>query len=333
MFTCRYLRTSILLLLVLTLFASVGIVSADHSGSAVFRDSNAQSDSLVISLTAVSAAAAGKQYEGWLVSNDGKSELSVGTLIPDVNGAISATYVDASGRDLANLYSAFMVTIEPSPRLIPSSSGDIAFAGSVTRNTMSNVRTLVVGWPHSPGGKAIARGLHDEIAVALSHANLAANSTSLSGAQTNSQNAVNSLDSVLNYIQDVIDRANITKSEASDDAVKTNADSLITSAAAVKSLTSQARATALLAVASTDLTVAQIHTSNVVARLNGTGMKDSLIVQSQNIATFVPTHGGPVLPSVGDPAAPRLALVALLMGLALTGIGGTFLLWRRFSTA
>ena len=79
--------------------------------------------------------------------------------------------------------------------------------------------------------------------------------------------------------------------------------------------------------------VAQPHAGNVVARLNGTGMKDSIIVQSQNIAAFVPTVGAPVLPSVGEPAAPRLALVALLAGLALTGIGGTFLLWRRFSTA
>jgi len=333
MFTCRYLRTSILLLLVLTLFASVGIVSAQHSGSAVFRDANAQSDSLVISLTTVSAPSAGKQYEGWLISNDGKTELSIGQLLPDINGTLSATYVDAGGRDLANLYSAFVVTIEPSPDTDSASSGNIAFAGSATRNTMSSVRTLIVGWPQIPGGKAIARGLHDEIAVALSHANLAANSTSLSGVQTNSQNAATALDGVLNYIQNVIDRANILKSEASDNAVKTNADSLITSAAAVKSLTSQAQTTALLAIASTDLTVAKIHTSNVVARLNGAGMKDSLIIQSQNIAAFVPTHGGPVLPSVGDPAAPRLALVALLMGLALTGIGGTFLLWRRFSTA
>jgi len=284
-------------------------------------------------MSSVSPAPAGKQLEGWLISNDGKTELNIGILNVDINGEISTTYVDSSGQDLANLYSAFVVTIESSPRLMPASSGDIAFAGSATRNTMSNVRTLIVGWPHSPGGKAIARGLHDEIAAALSHANLASNSTSLSDVQTHSQNAANTLDSVLNYIQDAINRANITKSESSDDTVKTNADNLITSAEAVKSSTELAKGAALLAVASTDLTVAQTHAGNVVARLNGTGMKDSIIVQSQNIAAFVPTVGAPVLPSVGEPAAPRLALVALLAGLALTGIGGTFLLWRRFSTA
>ena len=117
MFIRRTLRNSIIVAMLAGLLATFATASAQTTlgGSVTFRDSAAQSDSLVVALTGVPLPAAGTQYEGWLVSAAG-DKLSTGVLAVTPVGSVDHTYVNPSGTNLISQYPTFVITSEPDTR-------------------------------------------------------------------------------------------------------------------------------------------------------------------------------------------------------------------------
>ena len=154
MFNRRIFRTSIVVALLVALMSTFGAASAqtaDLGGSVTFRDSSALSDSLVISLTGVTAPAAGTLYEGWLVG--GGVKLSTGVFTVSSTGTIDHTYVSPTGANLVATYPTFVITSEPDTRSAlyialqaQHSSGQSGWAKLTANGTQTDVSlTLSAG--------------------------------------------------------------------------------------------------------------------------------------------------------------------------------------------
>ena len=354
MFTRRMLPVSILLTLILTLMvtASVSAQEADDlGGSAVFRDANAASDSLVMSFSDVPSLDDGSAYEGWLLDSAG-GKVSVGILNRSGTGDIEQTYVSPSGENLAASYSRFAISIEPVPDPDPETPGPIAYSDAIPSGAFTHLGHLVVAFSPNPDGKGIAVGFREQMAVASVHANLAQRSASLADQQKHSQHVINIIEGsgganydaspgnpgdgfgVLNYGADLIKHAQLAKDAApEDDSVGDGADDAIEAAESAIASAERARDEALVAVtAGTSEFRMEVALSNQVS-LTDSGVDDAeaAYTASQDIGLFEALAGG-APPGVGDPLVPTAAMVALLAGLLLTGAGG-LLVFRRRQTA
>ena len=371
MLTRRFLPVSIVLALVLALIASLSVASAQEEeeeetlgGSITFRDENAMSDSVVIALTDVPAPAAGTAYEGWLIGSSGK--VSVGIFTVDSRNDVDHTYVDPDGANLLATYSQFAISSEPVPDPDPATPGEILYSDSVPSGAFVHVGHLVVSWPSNPDGKGIVVGLREQAAVALTHALLAQNSTTLADKLKHSHHVVNIVEGtgganfdgsfgnpgdgfgVLNYAADAIIHANLAIDAApSDETVVDHANGVITTTNNVITWATQARDNALNATNQTVELVVELAIQNTVASatraLNGRDSDDDNVIEaianeggaqtayteSQDIAEFVLTSGPLEAPPTGDALVPQVALGVLLAGAALVLSGGFLMLWRR----
>jgi len=365
MFIRRTLRNSIIVAMLAGLLATFATASAQTTlgGSVTFRDSAAQSDSLVIALTGIPVPAAGTALEGWLLTTNGT--LSVGVLGVDPTGAANHTYVSPSGANLLATYSSFAISEEPTPDSDPATPGPYVYADSIPAGAFLNTGHLLATWSSNPAGKGIVVGLREQTGVALDHALLANISTTLGSAQNHSHHVVNIIEGsagdnydvsftdpgdgigILNYAADAIVHANLAKDVASDNTtVVANADGVIATANNVIAWATLARDNALTVIAATTLdTLANLSIDNAVTNLtqalegrdsDANGVIAAIANEggawqaywaAQDIALFMPTEGE--TPSVGDTQVPMIALSLLLAGLAFTAAGGFVLLRRR----
>ncbi len=289
MLTRRILPVSVILALVLALFASLSVVSAQEEeeeetlpGSITFRDENALSDSVVIALTDVPAPAAGTAYEGWLIGSSGK--VSVGILTVSTRSRIDHTYTDPNGANLLAIYSQFAISSEPVSDPDPATPGPILYSDVVPGGAFVHVGHLVVSWPSNPDGKGIAVGLREQAAVALTHALLAQNSDTLAAKQLHAHHVVNIVEGsgganfdgsfgnpgdgfgVLNYANDAIVHANLAMEAApSNETVVAHATGVIDTATNVITWATQARDNALNATNQTVDIVVELAIQNTVA--------------------------------------------------------------------
>ena len=369
----RILPVSIILALVLALFASLSVISAQEEeeeealgGSVNFRDENALSDSLVVSLSDVPAPAAGTAYEGWLIGSSGK--VSVGILTVSTGGAINHTFVDPDGANLLASFSQFAISSEPVPDPDPATPGEILFSDVVPGGAFVHVGHLMVSWPSNPDGKGIVVGLREQVGVGLVHAILADDSTTLSDKLLHSHHVVNIIEGsaganfdagfgnpgdgfgVLNYAADAIVHANLAINGApEDETVVAHANGVIATANNVITWATQARDNALNAINNETVEiVVDLSIDNSVANMtkaaNGRDGDDDGVIEAianeggaatvyteaQDIAEFVLTSGPPVgPPPTGDTLVPQLALGVLLAGAAFVVSGGFLMLWRR----
>ena len=347
MFTRRMLPVSILLTLVLTLMMTASVSAQevdDLGGQAVFRDADAASDSLVMNFSGVPALAEGSAYEGWLLDSAG-GKLSVGILVRSGTADIVQTYVSPSGENLLASYSRFAISIEPVPDPDPATPGPIAYSDAVPAGVFPHVGHLVVAWAPNPDAKGIAVGFLEQMGVAATHANLAADSSTLADKQKHAQHVINIVEGlggpgdgfgVLAYGADLIKHAQFSKDAApEDESVGDGADAAIAATETAIVFAERARDAAAVAIDSgTSEFRLGIELANMVSlTANGLIDADAAYVASQDIALFEGNAGeSEAPPAVGDPLVPTAAMAALLVGLLLTGAGG-LLVFRRRQTA
>ncbi|PKB62878.1 MAG: hypothetical protein BZY67_03075 [SAR202 cluster bacterium Io17-Chloro-G1] len=152
------------------------------TGTAVIWDDQSLSDSITTSMAGVTPPAEGTAYEGWLVSDDGEAEMSVGIMSVANDGSISHTFGSASegytGENLIAGFNTFVITVESVPDDDPGASSNVAFGYSVPLDGIAHVRHLLSDWP-SGSGVGIMTNLKAQLDIAINYAELAAASDTI----------------------------------------------------------------------------------------------------------------------------------------------------------
>ena len=164
------------------------------TGTAVIWDDQSLSDSITTSMAGVTPPAEGTAYEGWLVSDDGEAEMSVGIMTVATDGSISHTFGSASegytGENLIAGFNTFVITVESVPDDDPGSSSNVAFGYSVPLDGIAHIRHLLSDWP--PGsGVGIMTNLKAQLDIAINYAELAAASDTIEDVQNQMHLVVN----------------------------------------------------------------------------------------------------------------------------------------------
>lgn len=344
-------------------------LAAEHKGTASMSDDKALSDKLTLTISGVTAPATGKAYEGWLLSGDFKTPLSVGVIKVAADGSVSHTYTSVTKENLIGKYSTFAISVEPSPDTDPAPSGTYAYTSTIPTAGMTHVRHIVSEWAAAPGKVGFAEGARKQLAVAQAHAALSlarVAASDLAGAQTHAQHVVNILEGskgtnfneaagnpgdgfgVLVYGALAVQHAGFAATAAPTYAPITSGATMVKdSMGNVIDWGGKARDQALLATKSSSLTDIQLWMNNVanllklaqdgvdadadgvVAGVKGEGGAQVAYWQGQLMATYEVMAGAPKFPVVGDTSVPMVFMGALMAGAALVVLGGTLLLWSR----
>ena len=164
------------------------------TGTAVIWDDQSLSDSITTSMAGVTPPAEGTAYEGWLVSDDGEAEMSVGIMTVASDGSISHTFGSASegytGENLIAGFNTFVITVESVPDDDPGASSNVAFGYSVPLDGIAHVRHLLSDWP-SGSGVGIMTNLKAQLDIAINYAELAAASDTIEDVQNQMHLVVN----------------------------------------------------------------------------------------------------------------------------------------------
>ena len=323
----------------LSLALPTGLVVAQETApvrTAVISDGAGLGDTVTVTIEAVPAQPANTALEGWLITDDGSSKLSVGIMNIDGDGNIAHTFVSPDGENLITSYNKFVVTVEPVPDSDPDPSGVFAFSDRVPLSSMAHIRHLLNSWP--PGsGVGILSNLQGQIQLAITHAQLAINSDTLEAVQLHTQHVINIIEGegganfdasfgnpgdglgVLLHADDS-KHANFAAGESPDDAVMALHAGLVTASAGnAGDRASAAVDQALVSLAQGSLFSAKLQLTPVVGLLNsalsgvdsnadGTiasggeeGGAAQAYVEAQLMATYTLGEGGlaPVGPELG----------------------------------
>jgi hypothetical protein len=352
----------------LALLMPVSLANAEVRGEAVIRDSSpGLSDELSVSLT-MPILGAGLSYEGWLVSDDGHTSLSVGELDQGADGSVIHTYISPDGTNLASEYNQFQVT----------SSGHVLYSDQISEGGLSHLRNLLYshsGNPvytsgtHEGVAKGTSVGLRDQADAALTQATNGVGATTVSDVQSHAAHVINIVegDHGANFVSDtgssgdghgLLNYAAAASAEASAATtgdptdttfaqygltVSASADNVATWSASARDAAINARSAATLDVALAFITNAQTLLSRTVSGYdtdrNGTigageGGASQAQEGAQNMASFEPTVvvEAPTAPDTGDISYGLFAIIALITGAALV-TGGGLLLNRNRSAA
>ena len=166
-------------------------------GTAVIWDDAALSDAIVYWLPEVPPPAPGKEYVGWLVSDDDSVKLSTGPMTVAQDGSITFNF-DASnkrytGENLIHNYSKVVITMEAAgqdPDAPIASFRRAVFHHSIPLEAMSHIRHLLTKSP-SGSDKGIITQLQDQIQVSIDHAVLARNSKTLDDVRLHTHHVIN----------------------------------------------------------------------------------------------------------------------------------------------
>ncbi len=168
----------------------------DFQGSAVIHDDEALSDAITFTMINVPKLDEGLAYAGWLISDDESITLKTGAMILD-DGSIDHVYdsltLGYTGENLIRGYDKLIVTVESLEAEILEPSGDIVFSYKVPPDVMEHVRNLVTDWP--PGaGTGILTNLITQLEVALAHANVAADKSTIADVRHQMELAINAVE-------------------------------------------------------------------------------------------------------------------------------------------
>ena len=112
----RILMALAVVLLVPTDSVHTAEAAVQGTGTALIHDDGVLSDAITYSMAGVIPPASGKEYVGWLVSDDGSVKLSTGPMVVQGDGSLSHTFDSTSnrytGENLVHNYSKVMITEE-----------------------------------------------------------------------------------------------------------------------------------------------------------------------------------------------------------------------------
>lgn len=307
----------------LALLMPVSLANAEVRGEAVIRDSSpGLSDELSISLT-MPILGSGHTYEGWLVSDDGHTALSVGEFDQAADGSVSHTYISPDGTNLASAYSEFQV----------KESDNVLYSDKISDGGLSHIRNLLYSHSGNPNyasgahegvAKGTSVGLKDQADAALLHAGKGVDSTTLSDVQTHAGHVINIIegDDGANFVADAgsagdghgllnyaaaasVEAKAAAAGDSSDStfaqyesAVSASADNVATWATSARDAAISARSATSLDVASAFITNAQTLLERAVIGYDtdrngsigaGEGGASQAHSGAQSMATFEPT--------------------------------------------
>ena len=167
------------------------------AGTAVISDDQTLSDSITYELSDVAPPAAGKQYVGWLVSDDGSAALNTGPMIVQADGSMTHTFDRNSpsytGESLIHTYVKVLITEEESGASPQAPTGPTAFSHEVPLGAMVHIRHLLTNWPEG-SDKGILTNLKGQLSLARFHAGLANKANGISGVRQHTEHVVNILE-------------------------------------------------------------------------------------------------------------------------------------------
>ena len=396
------------LVIVLLLAVSVGTVIAQEptlisedafTGTAIIWDDQSLSDAITYALTNVPAASPGAEYVGWLVSGDGSRKLSTGIMEVVEDGTVSHIFNSENprytGENLVQNYSKVVVTQEAVGTDPDEPAGPTAFSYEIPSGALGHIRHLLSDWPVGTGA-GILTNLQLQLQVAITHANLANDQTTLAAVYSHLEHVINAIEgpSGDNYgdldgngsIEDFGDKIGVilhaqdrkhagfaAGAALGDEALEMHGVAVDVNGKNAEDLAAQAVKEALFAMDETDLSFAKISVAGIIGFLEnaqngvdkdasgtiesvlGEGGAAQAYVEAQLMATYnlqvgppptptptattvpptatataAPPTATPIPPeSVGDPAIPQLAQLALLASLVFLIGGGFVVLSRR----
>jgi len=141
-------------------------------GTASFRNSLAVADQLVLKMNGVAPPPAGFAYEGWLIADDGVTEISTGVFQVGADGSVDYTWTSPAGENLIARYASFAVTVEPASDSDPAPASQVVWRGGADPNTLAAARRVFAandGEPATPRNIAYGQGLLAQSQVAHDH--------------------------------------------------------------------------------------------------------------------------------------------------------------------
>ena len=154
-------------------------------GRVSFRDSLAVADQMVLTMRGVDPPPDGFVYEGWLIADDGVTEVSSGIFEVAADGSVDYVWISPTGDNLIALYASFAVTIEPASDSDPGPSNELAFRGAADPGTLAAARRVFAandGEPATPRNVSFGQGLLAQSQLAKEHTFSAFNAAAI-GAQ------------------------------------------------------------------------------------------------------------------------------------------------------
>ena len=192
-------RSKLLVLLALSLLMlmPVGLVHAQDgvaAGTAVIWDDMSLSDAITYSMTDVPAPAVGREYVGWLISDDGSIKLNTGPMTVGTDGSIAHTFDSSNSRHTGdNLilgYDKVVITDEAAGDDPDAPAGPAVFHHVVPSGAMAHIRHLLATWPPD-ADKGILTNLREQLDVAILHATLAQGSDSIENIRLHAHHVIN----------------------------------------------------------------------------------------------------------------------------------------------
>jgi hypothetical protein len=149
---------------------------SEGAGTAVIWDNMALSDAITYTMTGVPPPGPGREYVGWLVSDDGSVKLNTGAMAVAADGSISHIFDSGNkrytGENLIFNYDRVVITDEQAGDDPDEPAGPPVFSHQIPPGAIAHIRHLLADWP--PGsGVGILTNLKLQLNVALTHANLA----------------------------------------------------------------------------------------------------------------------------------------------------------------
>ena len=340
------------------------LISAGVSGSGtvVIVDGLEPSDTVIFSLTGVTFPADNTVYEGWLISDDGNTKLSTGTLTVTADGSLSHTFTSPTGENFIAKYDKVVITVEPVPDSDPGPSDDVAFTHQIPASGMAHIRHLLISWP-AGADAGILTNLKDQIQAAITHSALAKNSSTLDAVKLHMHHVINIIEGedgdnfdasfgnpgdgigVVAHAQDRKHASFASNATPGDAVIAEHSKVVETHGENAENWSILARDQALSILDLDSLVGAQTLAGAVGAILQdardgidatGQGGADQAYVEAQLMATYtLPSpavaSAGPGLPVTGDSTVPVLAQITLAVALMLLFAGGFLLVRSRRS--
>jgi hypothetical protein len=123
-----------------------------------------------LQLASIDPAPAGKHYEAWLIGTSAGT-LNMGRFAPDSNKNVDHSFTDPDGRNLAGLYNAIAISLEPDFGDTPE-IGEVIFEGAISEPLVPTIREVVFRSSDQPL-HSLLDGLETEAALGLDHLSFA----------------------------------------------------------------------------------------------------------------------------------------------------------------
>lgn len=353
------ITVSLVLLMSLPMGQLMAQVTVNGTGAASISDGSSRSNSITITMTGVDQPDSGKQYNGWLVSDDSSSNLNIGVVKVDASGGVSHSFSSSAGDNLISLYSKLMLTEEAAGTTPASPVGLSVFSHQIPTGAVAHVRSLL----------SDSLDLQTQLASAQSSISAASAAATIADVQSNVTTAITAIDAAIALSSDNTN-AGLASAAAPNDATITAQATLVDiNLANATTFANQAKTeaqgilalTAIDPLGSTGVAVGRVasilgaaqngldaNADGTVESISGEGAAAQAYSEAQGMTKFTLAGGTkealveavvePVVvveeepapaPSVGDAAIPLLAQISLVTSVALMLIGGLMLIVRR----